>query len=42
MTIVKCPNCQNENEIDIARAIDEEGEAFRCKHCGFPFRYATK
>ena len=40
MTIVKCPKCHKDTEINIARAIDENGEVFRCEHCGYPFRYA--
>lgn len=42
MTIVKCPKCKEDTEINISRAIDEEGEVFRCVHCGYPFRYAKK
>jgi len=40
--IVKCPKCKQDTEIDIADAIDENGEVFRCEHCKYPFRYATK
>lgn len=39
---MKCINCNNEVEIDIAKAIDEEGEVYRCPHCGFVFRYTDK
>ena len=40
MNKVKCPKCQNETIIDIAKAVDENGEEFRCTNCGFIFRYA--
>ncbi len=39
---IKCINCDNEITIDIAKAIDEEGEVYRCPHCGFVFRYTDK
>ena len=39
---VKCPKCQCETEIDIAKAIDENGEVFACEHCKYPFRYANR
>jgi len=42
MEIVKCPKCGKENEIDIAKAVDEEGETFSCKECGYVFRYTLK
>ena len=42
MKKIKCVNCGNETEVDISRAIDEEGETFRCEHCGYPFRYTNK
>jgi predicted RNA-binding Zn-ribbon protein involved in translation (DUF1610 family) len=42
MTTVKCPNCERETEINIAKAVDDEGEVFMCEHCGFTFRYAPK
>ena len=40
MKHVKCVRCGNDVVIDIAHAIDEDGEVFRCKNCGFQFRYA--
>ena len=40
--IVKCPKCNQDTEINVARAIDENGEVFMCEHCKYPFRYATK
>ena len=42
MTTIKCPKCQQEVEINIAKAVDEEGEVFRCPHCNCEFRYAPK
>ena len=39
---MKCVKCNKEFELDIAQALDEEGEVFRCPHCGFLFRYAEK
>ena len=42
MTIVKCPKCGQDTEINIAKAVDEEGEVFKCEHCGFHFRYTEK
>ena len=38
----KCINCNNDVEIDIAKAIDEEGEVFHCPCCGFIFSYTDK
>ena len=42
MKTVKCVKCGAENEMDISKALDEDGEVFRCEHCGYPFRYADK
>lgn len=39
---MKCVKCNNEVELDIAKALDEEGEVFRCPHCGYMLRYADK
>ena len=39
---MKCINCNNDVEIDIAKAIDEEGEVFHCPCCGFIFSYTDK
>lgn len=39
---MKCVKCGNEFELDIAQALDEEGEVFRCPHCGYMSRYADK
>ena len=42
MAKAKCPKCGQEVEIDIAKAVDENGEVFVCPHCGFKFRYCDK
>ena len=42
MEIVKCPKCKCDTEINIAKAVDENGEVFTCRCCGFYFRYAKK
>ena len=34
--------CNQEIDLDISKAIDEEGEVFKCPHCGFIFRYTDK
>ena len=39
---VKCPKCKCETEINIAKAIDENGEVFMCEHCRYPFRYTNR
>jgi predicted RNA-binding Zn-ribbon protein involved in translation (DUF1610 family) len=42
MEVVKCVNCGGDVEINIAKAVDENGEEFQCPNCGFIFRYAEK
>ena len=42
MVKIKCPNCKFLVQIDIAKAIDELGEVFKCDNCGFHFRYVDK
>ena len=39
--VINCPKCKQEMEITISNAIDEEGEVFKCEHCGWLFRYAN-
>lgn len=39
MDRIKCVKCGRETEIDISKAIDADGEVFKCNHCGYPFRY---
>lgn len=41
MDIVKCPKCYKNVEINISKAIDEDGEIFQCSYCQYPFRYAS-
>ena len=42
MEKVKCINCGNDVEINIAKALDEDGEVFSCPVCGQKFRYTNK
>lgn len=42
MKKIKCVKCGNEVEIDISKALDEEGEVFLCPHCKQKFRYTDK
>ena len=42
MVHVKCPICGYDVEINISKAVDEEGEEFICPNCGFIFRFADK
>ena len=42
MESIKCVKCGKQTEINIANASDEDGEVFRCQHCGYYFRYAKK
>ena len=42
MKKIKCAKCGNEVEIDISKALDEEGEVFSCPHCKQKFRYTDK
>lgn len=37
-----CPRCGKETEFFINEAVDENGEVFACKHCGYHFRYTDK
>ena len=40
MTTMKCPKCRRETSFEMPRdAIDEDGEIYRCQHCGWPFHY---
>ena len=37
---VVCPKCGRETSFNlIMDAIDEDGEFYRCQHCGWPFHY---
>ena len=42
MKEIKCPTCGAPIKIDIAKAIDMEGEVFICKNCGKTIRYTDK
>ena len=43
MITIDCPKCKKPTSFEMVRdAIDEEGEVYRCKHCGWPFRYVYK
>ncbi len=37
-----CPKCNSSINIDISEAIDENGEVYRCKKCGYHVRYVTE
>ena len=39
MEKIQCPKCKQETSINIAKAVDEHGEEFRCEKCGYIFRY---
>lgn len=39
---MKCVRCDNDVTLNIAMAVDEEGEVFRCPCCGFVFRFTEK
>ena len=39
---IKCPKCGKETEFTISDAVDDNGEVFRCKDCGYYFRYKLK
>ena len=36
---VVCPKCGQRTSFNVIHAIDEEGEFYRCQHCGWPFHY---
>jgi predicted RNA-binding Zn-ribbon protein involved in translation (DUF1610 family) len=40
MNKIKCPKCNSNIEINVSKAVDEFGEVFLCKNCGYGFRYA--
>lgn len=42
MVTIKCPSCGTPVQIDIAKAVDELGEVFKCNNCGYLFRYVDK
>ena len=38
---INCPKCHEETEFFLNNSISEDGEVYRCKHCGWPFRYVA-
>lgn len=42
MKTVKCPKCDTEVKIDIAKCVDENGEVHVCPNCGMIFRYVDE
>lgn len=40
MKTVKCPKCNSDVKIDIAKSVDENGEEFMCPKCKYIMRYA--
>ena len=36
---INCPKCQKETEFFTKDSISEDGEVFKCQHCGWPFRF---
>jgi uncharacterized C2H2 Zn-finger protein len=42
MKIIKCPKCNAALQINIADAIDEHGEVFKCPRCEYFIRYTPK
>jgi len=37
---ITCPKCGQETSFNMpGDAIDEQGEVYRCQHCGWPFYY---
>lgn len=37
--VIQCPKCHKETEFFTQTSISEDGEVYRCQHCGWPFRY---
>jgi predicted RNA-binding Zn-ribbon protein involved in translation (DUF1610 family) len=40
--IVNCPKCGEQVNIDISKAVDEDGEAYICPKCKYIFRFTEK
>jgi len=36
---INCPKCHKETEFFTHTSISEDGEVYKCQHCGWPFRY---
>lgn len=39
---IKCPKCKKDTSFLLNEALDENGEVFRCKNCGYLFRFTDK
>ncbi len=39
---LECPVCNTNFDIDISKAIDENGEVFQCPNCKYKIRYTIK
>lgn len=39
---INCPKCHEETEFFLNEALDENGEVYKCKNCGYLFRYTKK
>ena len=40
---ITCPKCGKVTSFNIPKdAIDEEGEFYRCQHCGWPFHFIKR
>lgn len=42
MKTINCPKCKTPVKINIANAIDENGEVYVCSECGYKFRFTDK
>ena len=42
MEKIQCPKCKELTTLDISKAVDEEGEVFKCEYCGYHFRYVNE
>ena len=40
--VIECPKCKKEVPLDVQNALDEDGEVYRCPHCGWKFRYTAR
>lgn len=37
-----CPKCNKSIHLDISKALDEDGEVFKCPNCKWIFRFAIR
>ena len=42
MDKIECPRCKEVIPVNIANAIDADGEVFRCSKCGMPIFYTNR